>query len=118
IFRLPSKRRRQARPPIQTAALLQSINTKTYILTTVVEGSPGVPPICKILSRVDLLTAEKKRKTKAKESRAEKTVKGLEMNWAIDKGDLGHRLGRLREWLGKGWKVEVVLAKKRKGREA
>ena len=46
------------------------------------------------------------------------TIKTIELNWAIDGNDLGHRLNKVKEFLGKGFKVEVVLAEKRKGRKA
>lgn len=90
---------------------------KIHILT-LETSSPGIPPVCKVLSRASLIAAEKARKAAQKNKDPTKTVKGLEMNWAIEKGDLAHRLQRLRQWLEKGWRVEVVLAKKRKGRVA
>lgn len=99
-----------------TSSVLASLNPKTHILSTVVDGSPGTPPICKILNKASLYAAEKAQKQKRKDNKV--VSKSLEMNWAIDKGDLGTKMGRLAEWLGKGWRVEVVLAKKRKGRVA
>jgi translation initiation factor IF-3 len=45
-------------------------------------------------------------------------TKTLELNWAIDKGDLGHRLDKMKTFLEKGLKVEIVLASKRRGKQA
>ena len=70
------------------------------------------------MKKAELFKIEKEKKKGKGGKEPNKTVKGLEMNWAIERGDLGHRLSRLREWLGRGWRVEVVLAKKRKGRLA
>lgn len=46
------------------------------------------------------------------------TEKKIELNWAIDGNDLGHRLKKAREFLEKGFKVEIAFASKRKGRKA
>ena len=46
------------------------------------------------------------------------TQKTMELNWAIGKGDLGHGMGKWGGWLERGWRVEVVIAGKKKGRKA
>jgi translation initiation factor IF-3 len=83
----------------------------------VVPGEPGVPPICKIQSKEKLREAEKARQKSERNSKGG-TAKTMELNWAIDKHDLGHRMDKLKGFLEKGWKVEVVCAKKRKGKTA
>ena len=59
---------------------------------------------------------------KQKNSPNTKTVdaqaKALEFNWAISQNDLQHKLDRLTTFLKEGRRVEVVLARRRKGREA
>lgn len=46
------------------------------------------------------------------------TLKTIELNWAIDKHDLGHRLETMRGFLRKGFRVDVLLVGKRKKRKA
>ncbi len=92
------------------------MDRKNDSLVVVVPGEPGVPPICKIMNKQAMREAEKA-KAKANKNPAA-TVKTIELNWAIDGNDLGHRLGKMREFLGKGFKVEVLLAGKKKGRKA
>lgn len=81
------------------------------------EGSADRPAICKIQNKQELYQREKEAR-KGKGKLPGQTVKTIELNWAIEQGDLSHRMDRLREFLGKGYKVEVLLAKKRKGRVA
>lgn len=81
-------------------------------------GKPTDPesyPICKILDRKAQREAHR---AKPKSKSPALTVKTLELNWAIDGNDLGHRLNKMKEFLEKGNKVEVILAGKRKGRKA
>jgi len=95
--------------------ILRSIDRKTQSLVTVVPASDGIPPICKIMDKKSLRDQEKaQRKSKT----SAPTVKTVELNWAVDKNDLAHRLKKIKEFLGKGYKVEVVLAGKKKGRKA
>ena len=118
--------------PIQTRAdVMSRTNLDTHRLVQVgtqpdpwdPEGSEPIP-ICKVQDKKATYQAEKARKQNAKESKkasaAALTVKTLELNWAIDGNDLGHRLELLRGFLAQGRKVEVVLAAKKagKGRKA
>ncbi len=74
------------------------------------EGRPY--PICKMFDKRHVREIEMA-KEKAKE--VKKQEKQLEINWTIDDNDLGHRLGKLKEFLEKGFKVEVIFGVKRKG---
>ncbi|CZS95700.1 uncharacterized protein RAG0_05278 [Rhynchosporium agropyri] len=102
--------------PQPTRQILDSIDRKISTLVMVVPGEAGVPPICKIRDKKQMREAEK---AKVKAARGSGTTqKTMELNWAIGKNDLGHRMDKLKGWMEKGWKVEVVLAGKRKGKKA
>ncbi|KAH7342622.1 hypothetical protein BKA65DRAFT_586596 [Rhexocercosporidium sp. MPI-PUGE-AT-0058] len=102
--------------PRSTHEILSSIDRKTESLVVIVPGEPGVPPICKILNKQHMRETEKAKQKAARGAGV--TQKTMELNWAIERNDLGHRMGKLRGWLEKGWRVEVVLAGKKKGRKA
>lgn len=78
----------------------------------------GDPPICKIIDKKQEWAATKAKKKQRSSSGAQLSKKTIELNWAIEQGDLGHRLVRIKEFLERGHKVEIVLAAKRKGRIA
>jgi translation initiation factor IF-3 len=102
--------------PRSKADILETMGRAVNTLIQVAPGEPGMPPICKIMNKRAVRDAEK---VKAKAARSGAvTTKTLELNWAIDMGDLGYRLERAKQFLGKGYKVEVVLASKRKGKQA
>ncbi|KAI9827800.1 MAG: hypothetical protein M1832_004289 [Thelocarpon impressellum] len=71
-------------------------------------------PVCKIVDKQEHRQVEKARGRQPKNFN--NVVKQVEINWAIDANDLGHRLDRMEEFLGKGMRVEVVMASKRKGK--
>ncbi|RYP04165.1 hypothetical protein DL765_010286 [Monosporascus sp. GIB2] len=85
------------------------------------DASPDVdvgPPaaICRIVDRAEAAAAAEEAARAAR--RKAVGTKELELNWAIAPHDLEHKLRRLREFLGKGMQVEVMLARKRGGRTA
>ncbi|KAN0106511.1 hypothetical protein V8E51_009387 [Hyaloscypha variabilis] len=98
-----------------TIDVLDSIDRKKDSLVVVVPGEPGVPPICKIMNKEAMRAAEK---AKLKGARSGVTEKTIELNWAIDGNDLSHRMTKMKGFLQKGFRVEVVLGAKRKGRKA
>ncbi|KAK2629207.1 hypothetical protein QTJ16_000027 [Diplocarpon rosae] len=102
--------------PRSTQSVLANLNRKVNTLVVVVPGNEYDPPICKILNKKAMREAEKARLKAAKSGGV--TTKTMELNWAIEKGDLAHRMGKLRMWLEKGWRVEVVLAGKKRGKKA
>ncbi|KAK6585015.1 hypothetical protein PZA11_003239 [Diplocarpon coronariae] len=102
--------------PRHTHSVLATLDRKINTLTVVAPAEENVPPICKILNKQAMREAEKARLKAAKSSGV--TTKTMELNWAIEKGDLTHRMGKLKRWLEKGWRVEVVLAGKKRARKA
>lgn len=102
-------------PPRSTAEILESIDLKTHTLEVITMGEYGEDPIAKILNKKEMFQQKQAQK---KTKKPGSVIKTIEMNWAIDKNDLGHRLSKIRDFLVKGNKVEVLLAGKSKGRKA
>ncbi|KAJ1329284.1 translation initiation factor IF-3 [Microdochium nivale] len=108
-------------PPQRTDVVLRNLDLDRFRLVMLAPPPPprdGLPnaAICKL---VDLEAEARRRTADKKEARKEKVnTKELEFNWAIAKGDLDTKLGRLAEFLRKGMRVEVMLAKKRGSRIA
>ena len=89
-------------------------------------SSPGGPvaitppaPVCRIENTALKLQLEAEaRAREAEERAAAPQTKTLELNWAIAPHDLSHKMKRLGEFLGKGMRVEILLARKKGSRKA
>lgn len=79
------------------------------------EGTPEQYALCKIVNVQEEYKAERERKEKRKLS-AKPKVKEVELSWGISENDLVTKTRQLGEFLEKGCKVEVVLGKKKRGR--
>ncbi|ESZ96542.1 hypothetical protein SBOR_3044 [Sclerotinia borealis F-4128] len=101
--------------PRSTADILRTLNLKTHRLQVMTWGEDGEAPIARIIDKKEAHVRKKMVKSMKKPVAVVKTI---EMNWAIENNDLGHRLEKMREFLEKGNKVEVLLAGKKKGRKA
>ncbi|KAK7456152.1 hypothetical protein CaCOL14_004194 [Colletotrichum acutatum] len=111
--------------PHNTRTFLRSLDPETQSLRMVSRPpprpAPGQPPfaICRIVDKV----AEKEKERalqKAKKDNARRLarVKELELNWAIAPHDMGHKMKQMKTFLEKGYKVEVIFAKKKNSRIA
>ena len=70
-------------------------------------------PICKMFDKKAVREAELAKRKTGKEKKIQQ--KQLEISWTVTDNDLSHRLSRLKEFLEKGWKVEILFGTKRKG---
>lgn len=104
--------------PLQSVLFETSVRNQTLV-TLALPGSGGSKyPICVALDRASYEEAEREKnrqeKDKAKEERKRaKGTKELEINWATAPHDLEIKMKRLREFLGKGLRVEVKLLSKK-----
>lgn len=121
-------------PAVALRDVLHTFDRTVYHLVQVAPGStdngppspddPASLPTCKLQSKQELREQQKVKlalKNKAKTKGGAGVggpSKQLEINWAIDANDLRHRLTRMKEFLGQGRKVEVILAPKKAGRRA
>jgi translation initiation factor IF-3 len=117
-------------PGISIADALFRVNKNTHHLVQMTPGTvdefgnqdPKDLPTCRIMSKLALREQHGRKvdleRRRAKGLGAGPAPKNMELNWAIAGGDLKHRLGRLREFLTEGKKVEVMFAPKKKGRKA
>lgn len=111
--------------PVSRFATLRGLDLKTERLVQLSPDDPEDPdfiPVCKIVNKKEAADAERRKKAQNKETKQaaakERSVKTVELNWAIDANDLAHRLGKVRGFLEEGRKVEFVFASKRRGRKA
>lgn len=83
------------------------------------EVSPPGPdrpyPVCRMFDKKAAREAEEARHKAAKAvKRANRQSKQLDLSWTMSDNDLGHRMARLKEFLQKGWKVDIVFGSQRK----
>ena len=71
-------------------------------------------PVCKIYDKKAAREAQEAKRKASKGKKTTRQTKQLELNWSVSEYDLGHRMARLKEFLQKGWKVEIVFGSKRK----
>ncbi|KAH0377629.1 hypothetical protein KCU92_g9150, partial [Aureobasidium melanogenum] len=110
-------------PPTRLRDILSSIDRKSHRIICVTQPPAGNwteewIPVCKLEDKKAAYEAEKEKKKLKQAKTAAEGTKTLELNWAIDQNDLGHRMKRMQEFLGQGKKVEIVLARKKGGRRA
>lgn len=111
--------------PVTRYDVLKNLDLKTHRLVQLTpddEVDRNGIPVCKIVSKKEEYAADKRRKEQQKESKQaaakERSIKTLELNWAIDGNDLAHRLEKVKGFLEEGRRVEIVLATKKRGRKA
>lgn len=72
-------------------------------------------PICRVYDKKAAREAEEAKRKASKTTKMKWQSKQLEVSWTVSDNDLGHRMARLKEFLEKGWRVEIVFGSKRKG---
>jgi len=97
-----------------TSSVLSTLDLKKQILTVVQPGTDISPPVCKIIDKTSVYAAERAFK---KSKKGGVTIKAIVLNWGIDNNDLGHRLIKVKEFLEKGYKVEIMCTPKRRAKK-
>ncbi|KAI1500530.1 hypothetical protein F5X99DRAFT_385679 [Biscogniauxia marginata] len=120
-------------PPQRLDSVLQRLNLDTHVLIMVASPPKPKPPtpeeaadpyyvpppaaaICKIGDLAAMAAVEEERRKSQRRKNVNR--KELEFGWAIAPNDLLHKLQRLRAFLERGKRVEVLLAQKRGARKA
>ncbi|OTB07693.1 hypothetical protein M426DRAFT_317599 [Hypoxylon sp. CI-4A] len=117
-------------PPQRTEQILASLNPKTHTLVMVApppsetetendadaDAAEPRAAICRIVDNAAASAAAAELEAKLRRKAVD--TKELELSWSIAGHDLGHKLRRLRDFLGRGLGVEVILARKKGGRVA
>ena len=104
---------KQISDPQELQQVLRSIDRKQFFLVQVSPPTSGQLPLCKIVEKKQVFAhqAEVDKKNKKPKS----TAKRIELGWHVDRGDLRHKMEKLKQFLEEGRKVEVeVHTKKRK----
>ncbi|KAL6234476.1 hypothetical protein BDW75DRAFT_212317 [Aspergillus navahoensis] len=102
--------------PTKLSTFLSSLQRPQQYLLQVQAGTRDRLPVCKVINRRE---AQERARAFAKAAKAsKKTVKQVELNWAIDPHDLSHRLKKITDFLEKGIQVEIILTRKRHKRPA
>lgn len=107
--------------PQEVKSLLATLDRKTeslqvtYMPNLEDEDAPRWP-IAKIVNKKEEHQRLQLEKEERKRAAASSKEKELEINWTSTAHDLEHKIKKLQGFLAKGWKVQVVLLKKRKAK--
>ncbi|KAL0943747.1 translation initiation factor IF-3 [Colletotrichum truncatum] len=111
--------------PYETKKVLASLDPEAQSLRMVSRPPPNPTEdqprfaICKIINKREEKAKERAlEKVKKEAARKLSKVKELELNWAIAPHDLSHKMKQMKTFLEKGYKVEVLFAKKKGSRIA
>jgi len=107
--------------PTPTRQILERLDRRRESLVVVAQPDPEKEnsmqyPVCKVVNRAAERAAEKEKALAARKKNV--LNKELELNWAIDPHDLGHRLDKLKTFLEKGCRVEITLMSRKRKRQA
>ena len=102
-------------PAESLESVLSSFDRQKYFLVQVSPPDSDEIPVCKILDKIKAREAERAKSKPVKDLST--TTKQLELGWAIDTNDLGHRMNKMKEFLEQGRRVEIIIATKKKGRK-
>ena len=69
-------------------------------------------PVCKLFTKETVRKEEEARRKASKMTKVQS--KQLECRWMITDNDLEHQMTRLKGFLEKGWKVDIVFGSRRK----
>ncbi len=103
-------------PPEPPRDILARMDRKNDFLVEVAPAENTKLAVCRIVPKREFREYEKLKAKKAKGKQEQSKL--LELNWAIGPNDLRHKLNRMKAFLEAGLRVELLVAKKRKGRDA
>lgn len=108
-------------PPVSLGAALLGVRQGTEHLVQISKVDGDGIAICRIMTIAEMLKQKREKEKMQKEhkkSLKQSVPKQIELNWAIGPNDLEHKLTQLKGFIEDGKKVEVVLANKKRQRQA
>ena len=95
--------------PTTVGHLLSMLDRRGYFIQLVSQR----PPIVRIVSKSDEYNRRKQEQEQAKVSKAKQSHKEVQFSWAISEADAVHKMGKAREELERGFRVDLVFTHKR-----
>lgn len=108
-------------PPQPLHIALSHLQEGTEHLVQISKVDDSGTAICRIMTNADLQNQKREKERVQKEQKKslkQSVPKQIELNWAIGPNDLEHKLSQLKGFIEAGKRVEVVLASKRRQRQA
>ncbi len=108
-------------PPESLRSAMSRVRQGTEHLVQITKVDEDGMAICRISTIDDMLKQKKDKERMQKEhkkSMKQSLPKQIELNWAIGSNDLEHKLNQMKGFIKDGKKVEVILANKKRQRQA
>ncbi|PHH62617.1 hypothetical protein CDD81_6851 [Ophiocordyceps australis] len=104
--------------PFRTGEVISRLENHE-VLIMLQRAKEGQPAVCKIMVRSQLARKQEAQAAKQRELHKrqglDKKLKEVVLTWAIAEHDLGIKMRQLKGFLAKGYRVEVLVGKRKKG---
>ena len=110
LVRLADSESSSLRPLAPLKAILDSIDRKTHHVELV---SDAPDPIVKIVNTKEAREKYRELKKRAQAAARAQVRKEIQVTWGVAAGDLAHKLGKVRQELVGGKKVDLIFASKK-----